>query len=365
MSPMKVDIVQNDVLFSIFDPQKGPIILYSTISSHEISRKIVMKSYVAIGALEDKSDLEAKYALLPLPSFDRIAFYYMFRIQSKDPESENMYATITFAQNSSAAINFYRSLPEIQKKVLDSVTHIQDRYIYTKEVSKIDNEVKSILESLLALKTPEFEISPPLPSTETIVFEDPNQETLNFLLEYFQDGIEKVIYSLLMEEPILILGNVKEIVDKIINSMKLLVPHRLLAVEYALSYVDPKKKDLLICSPQVNFLKKYKNITNVNVHSRKIIKKSRELPSLGNLIHTLKIAPSETQKTVIHDYVNKLLAKTAQLIELCEQEEIGREEIQTFRADLQADELYIVISMVKRYTPQFETKLFHFARSLY
>ena len=150
MSPMKVDIVQNDVLFSIFDPQKGPIILYSTISSHEISRKIVMKSYVAIGALEDKSDLEAKYALLPLPSFDRIAFYYMFRIQSKDPESENMYATITFAQDSSAAINFYRSLPEIQKKVLDSVTHIQDRYIYTKEVSKIDNEVKSILESLLA-----------------------------------------------------------------------------------------------------------------------------------------------------------------------------------------------------------------------
>ncbi|MHA1976407.1 MAG: hypothetical protein ACW98F_01875 [Candidatus Hodarchaeales archaeon] len=357
--------MQNDVLFSIFDPQKGPIILYSTISSQEIAKKIVMKSYVAIGAMEEKIDLESKYALLPLPSYDRIAFYYMFKIQNQDLGAEKVYATITFAQNSSATINFYRSLPEIQKMVLDSVNHLQESFTYTKNSLTLNNEVKAILESLSAMK-PVKETSTPIPSTETIVFEDPNSGTLNFLLEYFQDGLEKVIYSLLMEEPILVLGNVKEIVDKIVNSMEILVPHRVLSKEYVLSYVDPKNKDLLICSPNVNFLKKYKDLTIVDVQSRKISKKkSRELHSMGNLIHTLKIAPSETQKSVIHNYIDNLLAKTAQLIELCEQEQIGREEIQTFRAELQPDELFVVISMVKRYTPQFETKLFHFARSLF
>jgi hypothetical protein len=362
---MKEKEVQNDVLFSIFDPQKGPIILYSTISSQEIAKKIVMKSYVAIGAMEEKVDLESKYALLPLPSFDKIAFYYMFRIQSQDHGSQKLYATITFAQNSSATMNFYRSLPEIQKKVLDSVSHLKDCFIYTKDALTLDNEVKNILESLLAMKTPVIEILTPSTPIETIIFEDPNLGTLNFLLEYFQDGLEKIIFSLLMEEPILILGNVKDIVDKVVNSMELLVPHRVLTKEYVLSFVDPKNKDLLICSPQVNFLKKYKDITIVNVQSRKITKKSRDLPSIGNLIQTLKIAPSETQKTVIHSYIDNLLAKTAQLLELCEKEQINREEIQAYRGELHGDELYVVISMVKRYAPQFEIKLFHFARSLF
>ncbi|NHJ01848.1 MAG: hypothetical protein EAX86_06865 [Candidatus Heimdallarchaeota archaeon] len=362
---MKGKAVQNDVLFSIFDPQKGPIILYSTISSQEIAKKIVMKSYVAIGAMEGKIDLESKYALLPLPSFDKIAFYYMFKIQSQDDRSQKLYATITFAQNSSATMSFYRSLPEIQKKVLDSVTHLQDCFIYTKDAITLDNKAKNILESLLTMEAPgtgTFTHSIP---AETIIFDDPNSGSLNFLLEYFQDGLEKVIFSLLMEEPILILGTVRDIVDKVVKSMELLVPHRVLKKEYLLSFVDPKNKDLLICSPQVNFLKNYKNITIVDVQSSKITKKSRDLPSIGNLIQTLKIAPIETQKTVIHNYIDNLLAKTAQLLELCEKEQISQEEIQAYRSELQGDELYVVISMVKRYAPQFEIKLFHFARSLF
>jgi hypothetical protein len=134
--------------------------------------------------------------------------------------------------------------------------------------------------------------------------------------------------------------------------------------EYIMNYTDPKSKDILICSPHVNFLKKYKNITNVHVESRKITSKVHNLPSIGNLIHTLSIAPKETQELVVKQYIDKLLGKTAQLMELCEREQMAKEEIQNFRRDLNYDELNIVISMVRNYAPQFESKLFYFARSL-
>ena len=111
-------------------------------------------------------------------------------------------------------------------------------------------------------------------------------------------------------------------------------------------------------------MKKYKKITNINLESRKITSKFKDFPSLVNLIQTLSIAPRDNQEPVIKQYIGKLLGKTTKLIELCEREQMSRDEINDFRSNLNADELNIVISMVRNYAPQFDNKLFHFARSL-
>ncbi len=186
---------------------------------------------------------------------------------------------------------------------------------------------------------------------------------LEFLFHYFSEGLGKLVYALLLEEPVLIVGDIKDLVQKVVASIELLVPHRLLLKDYAVEYTDPVGKDLIICSSQVNFLNDYKDITKVDLVNRKIASTIKGAPSADNLIYTLKITPIAQVDTVIHRYVGKLIAKTGKLMELCQKEIISKEEILKFRGDLKVDELNVVISKVRKSAPQFEDKLFHFARS--
>jgi hypothetical protein len=351
-----------DVIFSAFDPKTGPFVIYSSLDSIDIAKKIAMKSFIAIGAMEDATDIESKYAVLPLPNYQKNAFYYMFRIKMKDSD-EYLLATIANIQDSKTTIDFYRTLSLLQQSVSSAVNFIQKSYLFEGKDSKIDSTIVTVLDSLKTI-TPVKEIPLKIQQPSGLTYEDFKEGDLPFLFEYFSQDLDKVIHSLLLEEPVLVIGNIKDLIQKVVSSLTMLVPHRFLMKEYIMNYTDPKSKDILICSPHVNFLKKYKNITNVHVESRKITSKVHNLPSIGNLIHTLSIAPKETQELVVKQYIDKLLGKTAQLMELCEREQMAKEEIQNFRRDLNYDELNIVISMVRNYAPQFESKLFYFARSL-
>lgn len=365
--------METDVIFSVFDIKKGPVILHSSIASPEEAQKIAIKSYIAIGAMEEDQDLRGRQAVVPLPSLRKIVFYYMFKVEAEDPNSGqklSSWATIGYINDSSASIDFYRSMPIIQKNIMPIVDLIQNNFIFKGEKSKINRAIVSSIESLKSPVLPDTvdttpSVTMPDKGKVDIPFEDFKKGDLAFLFEYFPEDLGKVIYSLMLEEPVIIIGDIKDIVQKVVASLEFLVPHRLLSKQYLTAYIDPKEHDLLICSSHVNFLKKYRNVTNLNVINRQVLSKVKGVPSIQNLINTLKIAPAETQKTVIRTYIDNLLAKTAELMELCEEEQVSSEEITNFRANLNADELNIVISMVRRYAPQFEGKLFYFARSIF
>lgn len=325
--------------------------------------------------MEEQTDLSGKHAVVPLPGLNKIAFYYMFKVERKETSDEPpLWATIGYMNESTESIDFYRTLPIIQEHIQKIVELIQKNFSY----SDHDNTLNTvIIESISSLQTlqeesvkptpgpmPEPTIIPQEVTTPEVSYEDFKIGDLSFLFEYFPEDLDKVIYALMLEEPVLIIGNIKDIVQKVVASLEFLVPHRLLTKKYLTTYIDPKGNDILICSSHVNFLKKYKTFVNVNVDKRKIDSKIKGVPSISNLINTLQIAPKNTQRTVIKTYVDKLLAKAAKLMELCEKEQIGRGEIYNFRGDLKGDELNVVIALVRKYAPQFEGKLFHFARSL-
>ncbi|MFW9905508.1 MAG: hypothetical protein ACFFFH_14295 [Candidatus Thorarchaeota archaeon] len=364
----------NDVVFSVFDRRKGPVILYSSLDSPDSAKKIAVRSFIAIGAMEEQADLSGKHAVVPLPALNKIAFYYMFKVDRKEKSDEPpLWATIGYMNESSESIDFYRTLPIIQENIQRIVELIQKNFSYSDHDNKLSTVIIKSISSLQTLQ--EESIKPtPIPTSEPaevppevaapeVSYEDFKIGDLSFLFEYFPADLDKVIYALLLEEPVLIIGDIRDIVQKVVASLEFLVPHRLLTKQYLTTYLDPKDKDILICSSHVNFLKKYKNLVNVNVDKRKVDSRIKGLPSINNLINTLQIAPKNTQKTVINTYIDKLLAKAAKLMELCEKEQIGREEIHIFRSDLRGDELNVVIALVQKYSPQFEDKLFHFARS--
>ncbi|MFX1285987.1 MAG: hypothetical protein ACFFB5_20255 [Promethearchaeota archaeon] len=369
---MRSDQLQRDVIFSVFDRKKGPVILYSSIDSPDSAKKVAVRSFIAIGAMEENADLSGKHAVVPLPALNKIAFYYMFTVKRKEASDEPpLWATIGYMNESTDSIDFYRTLPLIQENIMKIVELIQKRFSY----SELDNKLDTlIIKSISSLQTLQETVVEPEPTpviaevhqeaTTEVVYEDFKIGDLSFLFEYFPSDLDKVIYSLLLEEPVLIIGDVRDIVQKVVASLEFLVPHRLLTKQYLTTYIDPKGKDILICSSHVNFLKKYKYLTNVHVEKRKVDSKIKGVPSINNLINTLQIAPKATQKSVINTYVDKLLAKAAALMELCEKEQVDRGEIQIFRGDLKGDELNVVIALVRKYAPHFEDKLFHFARSL-
>ena len=189
---------------------------------------------------------------------------------------------------------------------------------------------------------------------------------LDFLFQYFRDTLGKIIYTLLLEEPVVLFGQIKDILHKVTESIALLVPHRDLQRDYATTYLDPKGKDIIICSASVNFLKQYEKekITRVDVDNRKIYSKFKKTDSVDNLIHTLQIAPEETQETVLHGYVGRLMTKSGEMMRLVQQDTISKAEIREFRSDLRSDELNVILAKVRKAAPQQKDKLFHFARSI-
>ncbi|MFX0013931.1 MAG: hypothetical protein ACFFB2_12900 [Promethearchaeota archaeon] len=364
--------MQNDVILSVFDRRKGPVILYSSLDSPDVAKTVAVRSFIAIGAMEEKQDLSDKHAVVPLPGLNKIAFYYMFKVESESMEGPPLWATIGYMNESTKSIDFYRTLPIIQENIQKIVKIIQENFTYSDREQKLSSV---IIESINSLQIPIREepikiVTSPATATmpkdtiTDVTSDDFKIGDLSFLFEYFPEDLDKVIYTLLLEEPVLLVGDIRDIMQKVVASFEFLVPHRLLTRQYLTTYIDPKGMDLLICSSHVIFLKKYKNLTHINVDKRQITSKIRGVPSINDLISTLQIAPKETQKAVISTYIDKLLAKAAHLMELCEKEQIGREEITEFRGDLKGDELNVVIALVRKYSPQFEDKLFHFARSL-
>jgi hypothetical protein len=292
----------------------------------------------------------------------------MFKVET---EGDNpVWATIGYLNVSSEYIKFYRSIPVIQELIGSVAVMIQQYFKYLDESTPVSeaiiNRINLLTTPVIAEKT---EIAPSVTEPQEIVtdieFEDFKIGDINFLISYFKKDLDKVIYTLLLDDPVLLIGDITDIVQKVTASLELLVPHKIVSKQQITGYIDPKGKDILICRSNTGFIKKYKAITNVDVTSRQISSKIKGLPSISNLIDTLKVAPKETQLVVIKHYVNNLLGKTAELMELCEKDQIDRAEIQEFRAALKGDELNIVISMVKKYAPQFEDKLFYFARSLF
>ena len=133
-------MTEYDVIFSIFDPKTGPIVLYTSLDSIDIANKTAMKSFIAIGAMEDSLDFESKYAVLPLPSYRKIAFYYMFRIKSGET-GENLFATIANMLDSDSTIDFYRTLSSLQQKVTSTVEFIQNSFMYKGKDSVLDKTI--------------------------------------------------------------------------------------------------------------------------------------------------------------------------------------------------------------------------------
>ncbi|MFW9993162.1 MAG: hypothetical protein ACFFD4_14055 [Candidatus Odinarchaeota archaeon] len=354
-----------DVIFSVFDDLKGSVVLYSSIDSPGVSQNIAVKSFIAIGAMEQDQDLSSRHAVLLLPDVKKIAFFYMFRVSTVEPaESSTTWATISYMHNSSSSENFYKSLPTLQDSIVRVVTIIQKNFSYSESETKLDS---AVVESINALRTgaPVKEmiaVPEEVKKAKEAVPETVEEGDLGFLFEHFPKDIGKLVYSLMLEEPVLIISDTRDVVQKVISSVALLVPHRFLSSEYALNYIDPKGKDIVICSSSASFLKKYKGMTTVDVDGRKITSKTKGVPSIDGLISIVQSAPKWSQASFIHKYIDGLLAKAAELIELCEREQVGREDIRAFRENLKTDELNIVISMVKGYAPQFESKLFHFAR---
>ncbi len=355
---------ENDLIFSVFDVKKGPVVYFTTLKSAELAKRAAVKSFVAIGGMEESFDLDSKHAVLSLPESQKIAFFYMFKVRRKeiDPDKKNScWAVLGFTQDSNKSINFYRSIPIIEDEISKIAEVIRNRFIYSEKDLTLEKE---LIDRINALRAPEILQRQEPTAIETLKFEDAEEGDISFLIEYFSKDLAKIVYSLMLEEPVIIIGDIKTIVSKIMSSINLLVPHRILTSEYALNYVDPKEKDLIICSEYVDFLKRYKGLTLVDANNRKVYSRIKGVPSIEDLLKTLQISPKEIHEPIIHTYVDKLLAKVTELMELCEKDQVDINEIKNFRSDLKADELNIVISMVRQYAPQFEDKLFYFARSL-
>ncbi|MFX0212009.1 MAG: hypothetical protein ACFFDT_38900 [Candidatus Hodarchaeota archaeon] len=326
----------------IIEKESGiPICSYDSESSTEIDSVLFGGFLVAIRGIMD--DLK----IGELNSFQTDQSNLLFT------SSEEILSVLAIKKGINVD-SWYPTLLEVQKMVKDHYCE------YCKEEGLIDTNIfKELKPNIKEIILKNIRSFPQIQKPKEVQSEG----NIEFLSQFFTRGVGKVIYSLMLEEPILIVGDVKDIVQKVTSAIPSIIPNRRLKVEYAYNYINPSNKDIIVCSSQANFLNKYKDITLVDVDNRRISSKFKDVPSIDNLLNTLQIIPRNKQKGILEDYLNNLVEKTDELTAVCKKTDISREEIRKFREDLKPDELNLIISIIKRNNPELTDKLFHFARS--
>ena len=141
---------------SVFDTKKGPIVYFTTLKSSELAKRAAIKSFVAIGGMEEKFDLDSKHAVLSLPESQKIAFFYMFKVRRKETDQDrknSCWAVLGFTQDSNKSINFYRSIPIIEEQISKTAEVIRNRFVYSEQDLTLEKE---LIDRINTLRAPEI-----------------------------------------------------------------------------------------------------------------------------------------------------------------------------------------------------------------
>ena len=342
----------SDVIFSVMDKRTGPVPVFSTKKEDDLfCKKVAFKSQMTLSMMSSDT-IYTTDAILPFPDINKNAYVFIFGIYLED-RTETV-ATLSYIISSSEQMNLYKKVPILRKQAESIAEVLKTSYHYSGEF-KLSGELEKLLRSFgteeslnVQFQTLEEQLKPRKITLHQIGSES---GSIKFLLETFKNGIESILYSLLINEPIIIIGN-QAVIPVVISSIEQLVQFRTLQkVAYTTEFIDPSNADLIGIPPQLEGEYKDKNVIIINLEKKTIIGQERS-KYFKELIKTLTLIDDEVliQQTLVKK-LNEILNYSQELIELCTSPVVNENDLKRFKKRFSPELADLIIKIAKIYSP--------------
>ena len=226
-----------------FDDKIGPYCAYAKNIGEEFQSKVAMKSHLStLSLVAGKVETEKDFfnSIIPFPDENFIAYSTYFYIPDESARGGNRALGIVLLVEQSQQMVFYKFLPKISAKMKKIANKIRENKnpekVITKEIRRYLNKLLEIEklqmdynDSTGSLDLVKERISSEKP-TETLVTEESmpliDQEvSFDFLFEKMPTCLESIVYTLLSNDRVLVVGRQDEILITL-STLKEFLPHK-------------------------------------------------------------------------------------------------------------------------------------------
>ncbi|MFW9992099.1 MAG: hypothetical protein ACFFD4_08545 [Candidatus Odinarchaeota archaeon] len=339
-----------DIIFSVFDNELGPIPIFSTKKGdYNFGLKIAFKSQLTLSMI-DIDKFESTEAVLPFPDIKKIAYVYLFVIKTPfSPRTESI-ASLSYVINVDDQLDLYKRIPILRKQVTSIASTIMEEYTYRKKEAlseKMINLITSYGSDLTSgIDTMESELT-----AKKIRMRESKEGNLDYLLKKINKGLDTAMHALLVENPVVVVGDDPIRVSIVVGSLELLVPFKIVRkIDFTVSYINPKEADIIGTDESLGKVYSKKGLVCVKVDKGKV-EGGKKSKYLNNFLKELKKLNEEEAKNLIEKEISTILSKAHELTEICNVSQPSEEEIKNFRKQLASDELELILAIATNYNP--------------
>jgi hypothetical protein len=296
-------------------------IFYSGDLSKQDAQKIAFRSQMTLSMMLS-ADLETAEAILPFSSLNKIGFILLFQIHQTNPSQPKCVASLSYLVPSDQQVFLYNKVPFLKFKAEEIAELIKRNFVYS---GKADQSFPTNLtQKITGWRVTEQEATAEIQIVERRVTlsEKKDGGSVEFFLGQIKKNEDRALGALYRGQPVLVTGNSNLIVDLIVHSLDLFVPHaNLRKVSYTTSMVDPSYADIIGISR--NLVENYPKMVLIDI-DKKQVKNGESCPYSKSVIKLLR-KKSDTKDEIIKESTNKLLKIASMLIDCFSQSEEDRE----------------------------------------
>ncbi|MFX0013789.1 MAG: hypothetical protein ACFFB2_03415 [Promethearchaeota archaeon] len=299
------------ILFSVFDKQKGlsiPIFYSGGINQDEATH-VARRSQMTL-TMMSTTDLETAEAILPFTGLDKIGFILLFQIRQTNPAEPLCIASLSYIVNQDQQVFLYNRVPFLKFKAEDLARKIKDGFIYTGAIKF----PKDLAQALSEWRVSEREATAEIQIIEQKVILSQKKEggNIEFFLSQIRKKEDRVLGALFRNRPVFVAGSSDILVDLMVHSLDMLVPHlNLRKVSYTRDIIDPSQADIIGISRDL--VKNYPKEVILDM-DKKQIKNGEPCVYSKKLIKTMRKNPDNITK-IVKESTNKLLRVAGSLVE--------------------------------------------------
>ncbi|MHA2244723.1 MAG: hypothetical protein ACXADY_07105, partial [Candidatus Hodarchaeales archaeon] len=268
----------------------------------------------------NSTELETAEAILPFSGLDKLGFILLFQIQQTYPSTSKCIASLTYIVSQEEQVFLYNKVPFLKFKAEELANQIKQNYVYTGEV-KFSKKLAKALEGWRVTEretTAEIQII----EKKVILSEKKEGGSVDFFLSQIKKNEDRVLGALYRSQPIFVTGRSEVLIDLMVHSLDMLVPHlNLRKVSFTRDIIDPNSADIIGISQDL--VKNYPEDIIVDVDKRKI-KNGESCSYSKKLIKEIRKKPDRTND-LADEATKELLGVTGYLVEAFSYPEVEKE----------------------------------------
>jgi len=302
--------MERGVLFTVFDQKQGlsvPIYYAGAIDQEEANH-VARRSQMTL-TMMSSADLETAEAILPFSGLDKLGFILLFQIRQTNPDGVCV-ASLFYIVPLDQQVFLYNKVPFLKFKAEDLANKIKQQYVYTGSMSFPKDLAQMLSDWQVTEKEATAEIQ--IIEKRVILSEKKEGGSVEYFITQIRKNEDRVLGALFRGRPIFVTGQSDILVDLMVHSLDMIVPHvNLRKVSYTKEIIDPAYADIIGISGDL--VKNYPNEVLVNI-DKKQIKNGQPCSYSKKLMKHIRKNPNNID-AIVKESTENLLKVAGALVE--------------------------------------------------